>query len=126
MKKYKISLNDFSLNYFHFTKESNLDSIENQGLLPKISSHAQFLEQTEKVFFVQGLDNLLILFDCWIHVCKKYPHIPGLFYLGTKLKAKNKFSRLLIDIYIKWTEINRLHQFVAYRYFDNFLKNIFC
>ncbi len=122
MRKYRISLNDIHSNYFHFTKESNLESIENKGLLPKISYHAQSLEVTKKVFFVEGLDNLLILFDCWINVCEKYPHIPGAFNLGTKLKGKSRFSKLFINGYIKWTEINKLHRFVAYKYFDYFLK----
>ncbi len=85
MKKYNLSLNDITSNYFHFTKKSNLESISTTGLLPKISFHAQSLEDTKKVFFVQGLDNLLILFDCWINVCEKYPLFPGMFNLGTKV-----------------------------------------
>ncbi len=122
MRNYKLSLRDINRNYFHFTKKNNLKSIEDKGLLPKISFHAMSLENTKKVFFVKGLDNLLILFDCWINVCEKYPHIPGLFYLGTKIRGRNKFSKLLINMYFKWTKINKLHTFVAYKYFDYFLK----
>ena len=54
MKKHKILLSDISSNYFHFTKEKNLESIEGKGLEPKISFHAQSLEDTKKVFFVEG------------------------------------------------------------------------
>ncbi len=122
MKNYKLSLKDLNSNYFHFTKLSNLHSIEEKGLLPKISFHAQSLEDTKKVFFVEGLDNLLILFDCWINVLEKYPHVPGAFNLGTKIRGKNKFAKIFINIYFKWTEINKLHKFVAYKYFDCFLK----
>ncbi len=122
MKNYKLDLKDLNSNYFHFTRESNLCSIEEKGLLPKISFHAQSLEDTKKVFFVQGLDNLLILFNCWINVCEKYPHIPDVFKLGTKIRGKNKFSKIFINIYFKWTEINKLHKFIAYKYFDWFLK----
>ena len=64
MKKYKLDLGDIDSNYFHFTRQSNLKSIDSKGLLPKISVHAMSLEDTKKCFFVQGLDNLLILFDC--------------------------------------------------------------
>ncbi len=96
MECYYINKKDLNCNYFHFTKSSNINSIEKKGLLPKISFHAQFLEDTKKVFFVEGLDNLLILFDCWINVCEKYPHIPGAFILETKIKGKNKFSKLFI------------------------------
>lgn len=122
MDYYSISKKDLNSNYFHFTKESNINSIKEKGLLPKISFHAQSLEDTKKVFFVEGLDNLLILFDCWINVCEKYPHIPGAFNLGTKIKGKNKFSKLIINLYFRWTEINKFHKFVAYKYFDWFLK----
>ncbi|MCI8778854.1 MAG: hypothetical protein HFI87_06875 [Bacilli bacterium] len=123
MQNYKLSLKDINANYFHFTRKSNLKSIENKGLLPKISFHAMSLEDTKKVFFVSGLDNLLILFDCWIHVCSKYPLIPGLFSLGTKIMRYKWFPKPIINAYFKYTEYNRLHKFVAYKYFDYFLKN---
>ncbi len=122
MDSYYIDKKDLISNYFHFTKESNINSIKKNGLLPKISFHAQSLEDTKKVFFVEGLDNLLILFDCWINVCEKYPHIPGAFNLETKIKGKNKFSKSIINLYFKWTKINKFHKFVAYKYFDYFLK----
>lgn len=123
MNIYEISLNDINSHYFHFTKKKNLDSIIEKGLIPKKSFHAQSSEVTKKVFFVEGLDNLLILFDCWINVCEKYPHIPGLFNLGTKIRGKNKISKGIINVYFKWTELNKLHKFVAYKYFDWYLKN---
>ena len=123
MKPYDLSLDDIHANYFHFTRKSNIDSITKEGLLPKLSFHAQSLEDTKKVFFVEGLDNLLILFDCWINICEKYPHLPGAFQLGTKLRGKNRFSKAIIHVYFEWIEINKLHKFVAYKYFDWFLKS---
>lgn len=122
MRNYKLNLNDINSNYFHFTRQSNLKSIDDKGLLPKISFHAMSLEDTKKVFFVQGLDNLLILFDCWIHVCSKYPLIPGMFNLGTKIMKYRWFPKSIINAYFKYTEYNKLHKFVAYKYFDSFLK----
>lgn len=122
MEKYQLSLKDISSNYFHFTKKKNLESIKNKGLLPKISFHAQSLEETKKVFFVQGLDNLLILFDCWINVCEKYPLIPGMFNLGTKIMRYKWFPKTVINAYFKYTEFNKIHRFIAYKYFDMFLK----
>ncbi len=67
MENYELNLTDISSNYFHFTKSNNIESITKSGLLSKISFHAQSLEDTKKVFFVEGLDDLLILFDCWIN-----------------------------------------------------------
>lgn len=122
MKKYNLSLNDITSNYFHFTKQSNLESISTTGLLPKISFHAQSLEDTKKVFFVQGLDNLLILFDCWINVCEKYPLFPGMFNLGTKIMKYKWFPKVIINGYFKYTEYNKIHRLVAYKYFDMFLN----
>ncbi|MCI8347806.1 MAG: hypothetical protein HFJ12_07725 [Bacilli bacterium] len=60
METYKSTNKDIQSNYFHFTKGNNINSIEKNGLLPKISFHAQSLEDTKKVFFVEGLDNLLV------------------------------------------------------------------
>lgn len=123
MKKYNLSLKDINSNFFHFTRKSNLKSIYDKGLLPKISFHAIGLEDTKKVFFVQGLDNLLILFDCWIHVCSKYPLIPGMFILGTKIMRYKWLPKSIINAYFKYTENNKLHTLVSYKYFDYFLKN---
>lgn len=64
MKKYSININDINSNYFHFTSKNNIGSIEKNGLIPKIGKNAKYIEKTEKVFFVEGLDNILILFDC--------------------------------------------------------------
>lgn len=122
MEIYKLTNVDVCSNYFHFTKEKNLESIQEKGLIPKIMFHAQSLEDTKKVFFVEGLDNLLILFDCWIHVASKYPLIPGAFIIGTKIKGTNIFSKAFINIYFKWTEIFKFHEFISYKYFDMFLK----
>lgn len=77
---------------------------------------------TKKVFFVEGLDNLLILFDCWINVCKKYPLIPGMFNLETKILKYKRFPKSIINAYFKYTEYNKIHKFIAYKYFDMFLK----
>ncbi len=115
-------LKDINFNYFHFTKIKNIESIQKKGLLPKISFHAQALEKTKKIFFVEGLDNLLILFDCWIHVCSVYPLIPGLFNLGTIVMKYKYFPKILIKGYFKYTKINKIHKVVAYNYFDRFLR----
>ena len=107
---------------FIFTKKSNLKSIQKSGLLPSISFHAKYLEETKKVFFVQGLNHLLILFDCWINVCSKYPLIPGMFHLGTKVMKYKWFPKIIINAYFKYINYNKIHKYIAYKYFDWFLK----
>lgn len=103
MKKYLLTTKDMNENYFHFTKTKNLKSIEINGLIPKIGFHAQALEVTKKVFFVDGLDNLLILCDCWINVCEKYPHIPGLFNIDSFLMQYKWFSKSFVNFYFKYS-----------------------
>jgi len=124
MKKYKISLNDIDSNYFHFTRKENLSSIEEKGLLPKKGNHARYIEETEKVFFVQGLDNLLILFDCWINVYKKVPLLPELnitYGLGSKAMRSKYFPMFLVDFYFMIIKNSKRHKKYAYRIFDKLL-----
>ena len=122
MEKYELTIKNMETDYFHFTKKKNLNSIADKGLIPKIGFHAQALEVTKKVFFVKGLDNLLILFDCWINVCEKYPHLPGLFNIGCLVMKYKWFPKGLVNFYFKYTEFNKIHRFVAYKYFDMFLN----
>lgn len=124
MKNYKISLNDIHSNYFHFTWKSNLASIEEKGLLPKKGYHAKYLEETEKVFFVQGLDNLLVLFDCWINVYKKIPILPDLkltYGLSSKAMRSKYFPMFLVDFYFKIIKNSKRHKKYAYKIFDKLL-----
>ena len=45
MEKYQISINDIMEHYFHFTFKSNLESIENQGLIPSLGKHAKYIKK---------------------------------------------------------------------------------
>lgn len=124
MKNYKISLNDIDSNYFHFTWKSNLSSIEEKGLLPKKGNHAKYIEETEKVFFVLGLDNLLVLFDCWINVYKKVPLLPDLkitYGLSSKAMRSKYFPIFLVDFYFMIIKNSKRHKKYAYKVFDKLL-----
>lgn len=124
MKYYEISLNDLESNYFHFTWKSNLPSIEEKGLLPKKGKHAKYIEDTEKVFFVQGLDNLLVLFDCWINVYKKVPILPDLkitYGLGSKAMRSKYFPMFFVDFYFRIIKNSKRHKKYAYKVFDRLL-----
>ena len=124
MKIYKLTLNDMKANFFHFTKKSNLESIDKNGLIPKKGQHAKYIEETEKVFFVQGLDNLLILFDCWINVYKKIPFLPNskiTYGLGSKAMRSKYFPMLLVDIYFMLVKNSKHQKKYAYKIFDKLL-----
>lgn len=52
-EKYNISSKDINLNYFHFTLESNLESISNVGLLPNIGKMLNILKKQKKYFLLK-------------------------------------------------------------------------
>ncbi len=124
MENYKLSLKDINSNYFHFTKESNLDSIQEKGLLPKKERHAEYIEESPKVFFVEGLDNLLILFDCWINVYTKVPLLPGIklaYGVSSKAMCSKHFPMFLVDFYFIIIKNSKRHKKHAYKIFDKLL-----
>ena len=124
MKYYRVSNQDIKNNYFHFTKKVNLENIKNNGLIPKRGAHAQFLEQTDKVFFVEGLDNLLVLFDCWINVYKRIPLFPDSFklYGAASYAMRSKwFPMFIVDVFFSLTKHSKIHKRRAYKIFDKLL-----
>lgn len=126
MKQYQLTLHDMKSNYFHFTLHSNLKSIEEKGLIPKKGKHAEHIEESEKVFFVQGLDNLIILFDCWINVYKKIPlfsKAKHTYRLGSKAMHSKYFPSFLVDLYFLMIRNSKRHKKYAYQIFDELLDN---
>lgn len=121
MQNYNISLNDINKNYFHFTFQNNFENIKKVGLIPQKGKHAEHIEKTKKVFFVEGLDNLLILFDSWITVYKHMPLIPNFkitYGLGSKAMRSKYFPSFLIDIYFFFIKNSKRHKNYAYKIFN--------
>lgn len=54
------------IKYFHFTDRENLDSILEQGLIPRIGKNAEGVEETKKIFFSEDRENALKCLDTWI------------------------------------------------------------
>lgn len=123
MEKYELGINDMYSGYIHFTKKINLSSIEKNGLVPTKGEHAQYIEKSKKVFFFQGLDNLLILFDCWINVYKKAPLLPEITHkLGVMAMCSKYFPSVLVDLYFKTIKNSKRHKNYAYKIFDKLLE----
>lgn len=57
------------------------------------------MEKTKKVFFVEGLDNLLILFDCCINVFYYMPKVPFIYTLGSHFLRQKWFPQFIADGY---------------------------
>ena len=126
MKQYKITIDDIQKNYFHFTWQSNLDSIKEKGLTPRKGNHAKYIEETNKVFFVEGLDNLLILFDCWINVYKRIPIFKDtnpIYKVCSYLMRSKYFPSFFVDLYFKLTKNLKYHKKKSYKIFDDLINN---
>ena len=65
------------------------------------------IEKTEKVFFVEGLDNLLILFDCWINAIYYIPIIPLIYKLGAFFLRQKWFPNIIGDSYFKFLKVSK-------------------
>lgn len=122
IEKYNISLEDISSNYFHFTPRCNLESILNTGLLPNIGKNAKYVEKTKKVFFVEGLDNLLILFDCWINIYYYMPKIPLIYTIGSHFLRQKWFPQFIADGYFGVLKKTKIHKKRAFKVFDKLLN----
>ena len=70
------------------------------------------------------MDNLLILFDCWINVYKKVPLLPDLkitYGLGSKAMRSKYFPMFLVDFYFMIIKNSKRHKKYAYKIFDKLL-----
>lgn len=123
MEKYTLSKKDINKNFFHMTNEKNLENIKNHGLLPNIGPHAKYIEKSEKVFFVEGLDNFLILFDCWINCYFYIPVIPFIYKLGAFFLRKKWFPMIIADGYFGTLKKSKLQRKRAFKIFDGFLND---
>ena len=123
MRKYILNDESLNSNYFHFTDRKNLESIQPKGLIPNIGSHAKNIEKTRKIFFVEGLDNLLILFDCWINALYYVPVIPFIYKLGAFFLRHKWFPNMIGNSYFKILKVSKLHQKRAFRSLDKILNN---
>ncbi len=121
MDKYIIMNANTKQGFFHFTNEKNLNSIKQGGLFPAIGRNSRYIEKSEKVFFVEGLDNLLILFDCWINCYFYIPIIPFIYFLGAFFLRQKWFPMFIADGYFGVLKISKLHRNRAYKVFDRLL-----
>ena len=74
------------------------------------------------MFFVEGLDNLLILFDCWINALYYIPVIPFIYKLGAFFLRHKWFPNIIGDSYFKALKISKLYQKRAFRKLDKILN----
>lgn len=57
---------DTHFSFFHYTNKDNIESIDHNGLLPKIGDSATGIEMTQKIFFAIGDKGVFSIFDVWI------------------------------------------------------------
>ncbi len=52
--------------FFHYTYKSNLSTIFENGLEPRIGANSLYVEKTPKVFFVEGEKGIITIMDVWL------------------------------------------------------------
>lgn len=108
MKIVDINNIDFDNSFLHYTNKSNLKSITQNGLLPKIGRNAKNIELTKKVFFTKGFDNTLILMDSWIKWLTLRPKSNFIYMCGSFYMKHKIFPRFVVDIiFKKWIKNDR-------------------
>lgn len=123
MEKYIISNEDMYNGYFHMTYAKNRENIDSKGLIPNIGQNARYIEKSKKVFFVEGLDNFIILFDCWINCFFYIPIIPLIYKLGAFFLRKKWFPMFIADGYFGVLKKSKLQRKRAFKIFDKFLSD---
>ncbi len=123
MDKYKLKKEDMEKNYFHFTLNKNLKSIHEKGLIANKGKNSKYIEKTKKIFFVDGLDNLLKLFDCWVNVYYYMPKIPIIYTLGANFLRQKWFPQFIADGYFAVLKKTKIHKKRAYKVFDKLLND---
>ena len=70
---------DTKFSFFHYTNKNNIESIDINGLLPKIGNSATGIEKSEKIFFAIGSKGVFSIFDSWIRwlIAKRLTDLPG-------------------------------------------------
>lgn len=70
---------DIQFSFFHYTNKNNIESIDKNGLLPKIGDSATGIEISEKIFFAIGPKGVFSIFDSWIKwlIAKRLTDLPG-------------------------------------------------
>ena len=68
---------------------------------------------------LEWLDNLVILFDCWINALYYIPVIPFIYKLGAFFLRYKWFPNIIGDSYFKILKVSKLHQKRAFKRLDN-------
>lgn len=98
----KLHHEDMENVFLHYTSSDNLESITENGLLPKIGENSKGIERTEKIFFAVGADGFLMIMDVWLKWLAAQTNVPKWFYRFGCWWLKNKFTpKIPSTIFIK-------------------------
>ena len=105
---------DTKFSFFHYTNKNNIESIDINGLLPKIGNSATGIEKSEKIFFAIGVNGVFSIFDSWIRwlIAKRLTDLPGEkadipFYRFCTFVMRLPLIRYLVAIFVNmvvWVE----------------------
>lgn len=71
---------DLNHTFFHYTNKNNLNSIYKNGLELRIGENALYVEKSKKIFFVEGVEGILIIMDVWLKWLTSKSHVNKFVY----------------------------------------------
>lgn len=97
-----LNYEDMNSIFLHYTSSNNLESISENGLVPKIGKNSKGIEKTEKIFFCVGANGFLMIMDVWLKWLAVQTNVPKWFYQFGCWWLQNRFTpKIFSTIYIK-------------------------
>ena len=118
-----IDLDEINNNLFlHYTSIDNLDSININGLQPKIGKNSKVIEKTKKIFFTIGDKGALVIMDSWLKWLVAKPVSNFIYYIGAFLLKISCFPNVIHKIIIKFNKNKKKYKW-SYKKLKEILDN---
>ncbi|MBQ8042845.1 MAG: hypothetical protein IJ272_01675 [Clostridia bacterium] len=123
--KYKsIDISQLNLDnvFLHYTNNKNLESIFNNGLIPKIGENSKIIEKTKKIFFSVGVEGAIVIMDSWLKWLVGKPIGNWIYYTGAVLLKVSFFPKSIHKIIVRINKNKRKYEW-SYNKLKNILDN---
>ncbi len=109
--------------FLHYTNIQNLNSIIDNGLIPKIGINAKVIEKSKKIFFSIGDKGALVIMDSWIKWLIAKPKSNLIYWVGAYLLKVSFFPKIIHKTIISSNKKSKNKSKWAYRKLKNILDN---
>lgn len=118
-----ISTIDLDNVFLHYTNIQNLNSIIDNGLVPKKGINAKVIEKSKKIFFSIGEKGALVIMDSWIKWLIAKPKSNLIYWIGAYLLKVSFFPKIIHKTIISNNKKSKNKSNWAYRKLKNILDN---